>query len=325
MEAPVDQESRAIRSGLSPIKRRRFCDSEKFSGVFKGFLLMFRTRMIGIALLVFMICLALALIYLFSGAYRVGLKSAVVPAGTYPWVRGKWLLDRSLDEIRSKYGFKIIHQSWKTTYIPKGTLTKNFVSSFHRQALHVLWTDSDNYNLLTEHYPQFQGLYKRLALNVQWSDVMRLLYLHRFGGLYVDLDYEAKANIFDALPVTDADLMIVRSPAMINEVMQNSLMISKHLGHDFWHQVVVNIGKIQSLLDGECLLQPPQSCINSFWFHNPLTKTVASMILTSFVSGPAVLDKTLPSLNLMYGILLGKLNSCLLKSFLLDRLPNITR
>lgn len=105
--------------------------------------------------------------------------------------------------------------------MPAGILTNNFLSwnKFHPQALHVLWTDEDNDQLIKMHYPEFVELYtSALLTKVQRADIARVVYLHRYGGVYVDLDYEARADLFANLPETTAGIFVVRSPTLLNEV-----------------------------------------------------------------------------------------------------------
>lgn len=170
--------------------------------------------------------------YIFSGSYRVGLRAELVTQEGHAWVRGSELVHRDPADLAKQYGFRIIHQSWKTERIPVGLLTANFISwsTHHPTALHVLWTNEDNHAMMRAHYPELAPLYfSPLLTPVQQSDVARVAYLHRYGGVYADLDYEARTDLFANLPETEARILIARSPTLLNEVMQNSLMIAKEV------------------------------------------------------------------------------------------------
>jgi len=56
---------------------------------------------------------------------------------------------------------------------------------------HHIWTDSDNRALIAAHYPWFLATYDSYDELVQRSDASRFFILHRYGGLYADLDIEA--------------------------------------------------------------------------------------------------------------------------------------
>ena len=52
-----------------------------------------------------------------------------------------------------------------------------------------LWSDADNRQLIAEHYPSFLGVYDNYTIPMQRVDAARLFQVHRFGGLYLDLDF----------------------------------------------------------------------------------------------------------------------------------------
>ena len=145
-------------------------------------------------------------------------------------ISGSKLTSMSQDEIDT-YKYKIIHQTWKSENISSEDRVRDFKSwgNFHKDALKVLWTDIDNNVLIQKYYPEFKKIYDLLYLPVQKVDLTRLLYLHKYGGLYVDLDYEAYTNLFEKFKNLNdwltKDIFIVRSPFLINEVFQNSLIL----------------------------------------------------------------------------------------------------
>lgn len=51
-----------------------------------------------------------------------------------------------------------------------------------------LWTDDDNLKLISEYYPELLELYNSYDANIKRIDMIRFLYLHKFGGVYMDLD-----------------------------------------------------------------------------------------------------------------------------------------
>jgi len=212
----------------------------------------------------------------------------------FAFVRGSQLLRADPAGLHKQYGCKIIHQSWKSTRIPKQHVQHVLSwSKYHPDALQVLWTDEDNDNLVKQFYPQYYPTYKNLALVIQRCDLVRLLYLHRYGGVYADLDYEAHQNIFPYLP-PDADVMVVESPVILNEVMQNSLMVSRVLNHPLWVRTVDSIVEITSFINSrdKCYAKKWGGCKLLEMFHNPFTKKVSNMAFTLYISGPAVIDKT---------------------------------
>lgn len=195
----------------------------------------------------------------------------------------------------SAYGYYIIHQTWKTTTIPKKRQHDvHSWKTFHPTGvLFVLWTDVDNAKLIAEYYPQYAQLYAALLLPVQRVDLIRLLYLHKYGGLYADLDYEVKCHLFDRLPdtvnATNNAVVLVRSDMLLNEVFQNSLMLSTQTQHPFWVACADMIQNIQTFINGTCTIG---QCDKLGLFHNFFTKRGTNLIMTIYMTGPAVLDKT---------------------------------
>ena len=195
----------------------------------------------------------------------------------------------------TNYGYKIIHQSWKNENIPVKH-KEHFESwhDYHPCALHVLWTDEDNTSFVKNEYPNLLDVYNSLVLVIQKCDMVRLLYLHKYGGVYADLDYEAHTNIFKNIP-KKFDILIVESPALINETMQNSLMISRNRKHMYWEKC------IESIIEIIDFIADREGCYKNGWggckllehFHNPITKKATNLLFTQYITGPAILDKTL--------------------------------
>ena len=87
---------------------------------------------------------------------------------------------------------KIIHQSWKDDSIPQQY--KAWQESWqlsHPEWEYRLWTDSDNRDLIKNDYPWFLDIYDSLPKAIMQADVIRYFYLLKYGGLYVDLDFES--------------------------------------------------------------------------------------------------------------------------------------
>lgn len=74
-------------------------------------------------------------------------------------------------------------------------------------AEHRYWSDADLRALLAASYPAFLPMFDAALLGVQRSDLARLVVLHRFGGVYVDLDIEALRPF--APPLVGGPLAIV--------------------------------------------------------------------------------------------------------------------
>jgi mannosyltransferase OCH1-like enzyme len=58
-----------------------------------------------------------------------------------------------------------------------------------------LWTDIANREFIHDHFPEFLNKYDGYPYAIQRVDAIRYLLLYRYGGVYVDLDFECLKNI----------------------------------------------------------------------------------------------------------------------------------
>lgn len=86
---------------------------------------------------------------------------------------------------------KIIHQTCKDNKPPKKY--QKFIDSWkdkHPDYEYKLWTDEDNDNLVRTDFPEFYEMYKGFGHFMMRVDFARYCILYKYGGLYVDLDFE---------------------------------------------------------------------------------------------------------------------------------------
>ena len=137
---------------------------------------------------------------------------------------------------------RIIHQTWKTTNIPK-----NWQKSSHQwKKLHPtwkyrLWTDKDLEKLIAADYTWFLKTYRELKYNIQKVDVARTFVLHKYGGVYSDLDvspcisFEPFLKFFESSN-TSHTVAITETPnAVGNKYLTNFLMFCVPKSK-FWHR-----------------------------------------------------------------------------------------
>ncbi|KAJ3203255.1 hypothetical protein HK099_001568, partial [Clydaea vesicula] len=87
----------------------------------------------------------------------------------------------------------VIHQS----YDLKKTMPKLYIEwsnswkKNHKNWAYHLWSDEDNRNLIKHYYPWFLETYDLFHRKIFQIDSVRYLYMHRYGGVYSDLDAES--------------------------------------------------------------------------------------------------------------------------------------
>lgn len=132
----------------------------------------------------------------------------------------------------------IIHQSWKHAEVPADVYPHSWQQSWktlHPGWRHVLWTDEDNRRLVETKYPEFLGFYNSLDVGIKKADFSRFLYMHAFGGVYVDLDFICLREL---TPLLHGAAIVVGRLTEDNPhyKIPNAFMASV-AGDDFWLMV----------------------------------------------------------------------------------------
>lgn len=102
-------------------------------------------------------------------------------------------------------------------------------------AEYKMWSDDDLRNLVATHYSWFLPTYDSYDQTIKRVDMARYFILHKYGGIYADMDMECLRNFYTDLPHNNPS--VVGSPYTHNEQTQNSLMSSPP-GNPFWMHVV---------------------------------------------------------------------------------------
>lgn len=130
---------------------------------------------------------------------------------------------------------RLIHQTWKTTAIPDGRYFPEWRQSWadlNPGWETRFWTDEDNEALVATHYPSLRPFYHAVDRGVIRADIARALYLHRHGGLYVDLDF-ACLRPMEELLAPLGDRIVLGRHGQPRQPVPNAWMYSPP-GHYFW-------------------------------------------------------------------------------------------
>ena len=85
---------------------------------------------------------------------------------------------------------------------------------------HMLWNDDDMIDgVVKDEFPKHYETYKNLR-HIMRIDIAKMVILYVYGGLYVDMDYQCRANFFDEL---DKDVCLTGS-IHFGEVVQNGML-----------------------------------------------------------------------------------------------------
>ena len=132
---------------------------------------------------------------------------------------------------------KILHQTWKTpTLPPEWVPFAESWKSFHPGWEYRFWTDDDNRALVASEYPDLLGAYDSYPYAIQRADLARYCMLHRFGGIYADMDIECLQPL-DTL-IAGQSCFLVREPDSQAAALGEALVVSNAFlaaepGHPF--------------------------------------------------------------------------------------------
>lgn len=111
---------------------------------------------------------------------------------------------------------------------------------------HHLWDDADNARLVGEHFPGYADRYAQVPFGVAKSDIARYVYMHAFGGFYLDTDYKLFRPMDEALrahacviPLEGADPQVGPTPDWYLG-LGNAFMGSEP-AHPFWARLIEHI------------------------------------------------------------------------------------
>jgi mannosyltransferase OCH1-like enzyme len=128
---------------------------------------------------------------------------------------------------------KRIFQTWKTHTLPAIFETwANTWKNHHPDWEYELWDDTDNRNFIKNYFPWFLEKYDSFPKEIYRADIVRYFYLYKFGGLYVDLDFECLKN-FDPIIESGGIIFGKMGDLNANNDIPNALMASPPKA-DFW-------------------------------------------------------------------------------------------
>jgi mannosyltransferase OCH1-like enzyme len=94
---------------------------------------------------------------------------------------------------------KIIHQIW----INENNLTlpedwrkgSEEWKRWHPDYIYILWDKDSSLNFVEKYFPSYLSLYINMPYTIQRCDLIRYMFLHKFGGIYSDMDNYPVENL----------------------------------------------------------------------------------------------------------------------------------
>lgn len=104
-------------------------------------------------------------------------------------------LNPSLEYVSESHGVeelpvpKLLHQTWVDKNVPeRWKKAQESCIKAHPDYTYKLWTDEEGLELIRNEYPWFLDTYEKYPYNIQRVDAVRYFILHKYGGIYIDLD-----------------------------------------------------------------------------------------------------------------------------------------
>lgn len=130
---------------------------------------------------------------------------------------------------------KIIHQTWKDHNVPRHIYKESWQDSWKNMSPdweYKFWTDEDNERLVRDDYSMFWDTFQKVDKGVVKSDLCRILYLHKYGGIYADMDFICLRDLTPILSVLDDHIVLGRHNNP-RQPLPNAWMYSPK-GDQFW-------------------------------------------------------------------------------------------
>jgi hypothetical protein len=122
---------------------------------------------------------------------------------------------------------KIIHQimpsdknRWHSLWEPCSESWRKQFSGF----TFMYWKDDELHTFIEKEYPQFYDTFKSFPFNIMRIDFARYCILHKYGGIYADMDMFCYKNFYEVLSDYDMFLPQSTTPGCL---VENSMIATK--------------------------------------------------------------------------------------------------
>jgi mannosyltransferase OCH1-like enzyme len=147
---------------------------------------------------------------------------------------------------------RIIHQTSRSKLLSfeERQLQKRFRDLLPDWNLNV-WDEDDNERLICELFPSYHGAYKSIGKGVARADIVRTIYLYKYGGFYFDTDYKLLKPIGEDILKEVCVLPISRGSDVLSpEFRLGNCVLGSEPDFPFWRDFVVDIfesGRLENI------------------------------------------------------------------------------
>jgi mannosyltransferase OCH1-like enzyme len=161
----------------------------------------------------------------------------------WPWIHAGYVWRRSTIQIlehsksfSSNSIPRIIHQTYRDIHsIPyQWQQASNSCRTLHPDYEYKFWTDEEGRRLIEQTFPCLLSTFDSYPYNIQRADVIRLVVLYVYGGIYIDFDIICLKSLDQLLQY---EFILPRTTPV---GLSNDLIISKPK-HPFLFKVINNL------------------------------------------------------------------------------------
>lgn len=119
----------------------------------------------------------------------------------------------------------IIHQTWKDHNIPEAfdSMSQSWRNK-HKHWEYWFWTDEMNREFIALNFPFFLPVFDSYPNPIQRVDAVRYFVLYKYGGFYIDMDFECLSSI---QPLVDkAPCVFGKEPVAHCQLHEKDIIIS---------------------------------------------------------------------------------------------------
>jgi len=140
---------------------------------------------------------------------------------------------------------KIFHQTWKTKQLDyKSNKNSNIIKNMYADYEYVLWDDMMITTFVKENFNEYNNWFENLS-KIHQLDIVRLLWMHKFGGIYADLDimFNVKIDfqVYNGVVFFEREWTFPKNNFITTSV--HNCIFASEANHDIWIDIVDNIRK----------------------------------------------------------------------------------
>lgn len=164
----------------------------------------------------------------------------------WPWIHAAFIwqgstiksLDNLLNNQQIEYIPKILHQTYRNqSSIPfQWQRASNSCRALHSNYEYKFWSDSDARRLIEKEFPSLLPTFDSYPYDIQRADVIRLVVLYVYGGIYLDLDIFCLKSLDNLLKYQ------IILPKTVPVGLSNDILFSQ-AKHPFLLYVIKNLPK----------------------------------------------------------------------------------